>query len=122
MSEDYEVGYKKPPLETRFGAGNKANPNGKTSEHRKAEIRAAELAAKVQLDLVEALHNTLAKAGEDEAKLVAIKADVLRLLKDSQDRAFGSPKQAIDLESPDGSMTPPQIVRIEPVAGKSDDG
>ena len=111
-----------PNCPTKWKPGQSGNPGGKTSEHRKAEIRAAELAAKVQLDLVEALHNTLARFGEDEAKLVAIKADVLRLLKDAQDRAFGSPKQAIDLESPDGTMSPPAVVRIEPVAGKSDGG
>lgn len=119
MSEDYEVGYKKPPMETRFGAGNNANPNGKTSEHRKAEIRAAELAAKVQLDLVEALSNTLDAAEGDETKLAAIKADVLKLLKDAQDRGYGTPKSSFDLSSEDGSMSPPTTVKIEAVAGKS---
>lgn len=123
MSEDYEVGYKKPPLETRFGAGNNANPNGKTSEHRKAEIRAAELAAKVQLDLVEALSNTLDAAQGDEDKLASIKADVLKLLKDAQDRGYGAPKSSVDLSSEDGSLTPPSVVQIVPVsASKASDG
>jgi hypothetical protein len=102
--------------------GQSGNPGGKTSEHRKAEIRAAELAAKVQLDLVEALSNVLDRAEGDEAKLVAIKADVLKLIKDAQDRAFGTPKAALDLSSDDGSMSPPSVVKIEAVAGKSDAG
>ncbi len=33
-------------------------------------------------------------------------SDVLRLLKDSEDRAHGTPKQAVDHTSSDGSMTP----------------
>lgn len=111
-----------PSPETRWKPGQSGNPGGKTSEHRQAEIRAAELAAKVQLELVEALHNVLVKAEGDEAKLGAIKADVLKLIKDAQDRAFGVPKAAIDLSSEDGTMTPPQIVRIEAVAGSKGEG
>lgn len=111
-----------PSPETRWKPGQSGNPGGKTSAHRRAEIRAAELAAKVQLELVEALHNVLLKADGDEAKIGAIRADVLKLIKDAQDRAFGTPKASIDLESPEGTMTPPQIVRIEAVAGKSDGG
>lgn len=103
---DYEVGYGKPPEHTKWKPGESANPGGKTSEHRKAEIRAAELAAKVQLDLVEALHNTLKAAQDDAPKLAAIKADVLKLLKDSQDRGYGTPKSSVDLSSEDGSMSP----------------
>ena len=100
--------------------GQSGNPGGKTSEHRKAEIRAAELAAKVQLDLVEALSNTLDAAEGDEGKLAAIKADVLKLLKDAQDRGYGTPKSSVDLSSEDGSMSQPTTVRIEAVAGKSE--
>jgi len=113
---DYEVGDKKPPKEHQWPAGVSGNPGGKTSEHRKAEIRAAELAAKVQLDLVEALSNTLDAAEGDEDKLAAIKADVLKLLKDAQDRGYGSPKSSMDLSSEDGSMTPPTTVQIVPVS------
>lgn len=123
MSKDYEVGYKKPPLETRFGAGNRANPNGKTSAHRKAEIRAAELAAKVQLDLVEALSKTIDDCNGDSKKIEHIRSDVLKLLKDSQDRAYGTPKASIDVESPDGTLKPPETVRLVSVsAPNSNDG
>lgn len=95
-----------PNPSTQFKPGQSGNPGGKSSEHRAAEVKAAELAALVQADLVEALYNTLQKAEGDEAKLGAIKADVLKLLKDSQDRGFGSPQQHIDNTSSDGSMTP----------------
>lgn len=84
--------------------GQSGNPGGKTSAHRKAEIRAAELAAKVQLDLVEALSKTLDNASGDEEKLAQIRADVLKLLKDSQDRGFGAPTQPTEISNPDGSL------------------
>lgn len=112
---DYEVGYGKPPKHTQFGAGNNANPQGKTSAHRAAEIRAAELAAKVRLDLVAALAGTLEKAGNDTAKVEAIRADILKLLKDSEDRGFGTPTQHVDNTSSDGSATlPSRIVLCGP--------
>lgn len=94
-----------PSPSTRIGQPGGPAP-GKTSEHRKAEIKAAELAALVQADLVEALYNTLQDAKDDADKLDAIRSDVLKLLKDSQDRGFGSPQQHIDNTSSDGSMTP----------------
>jgi hypothetical protein len=105
-----------PNPDTQFKPGVSPNPGGKTREHRLAEIRAAELAAKVQLDLVEALSNTLDAVDGDAVKLEAIKADVLKLLKDAQDRGFGQPKSSVDLSSEDGSMSPPSIVQIVPVA------
>jgi len=95
-----------PPMETRWKKGQSGNPGGKTSDHRKAEIKAAELAAKVQLELLEALNNTLESAKNDEDKLAAIRSDVLKLLKDAQDRGYGAPKSSVDLSSTDGSMSP----------------
>lgn len=95
-----------PDHPTKFKPGQSGNPGGKSSEHRKAEIKAAELAAMVQADLVEALHNTVRDAANDQDKLDQIRSDVLKLLKDSQDRGFGSPQQHIDNTSSDGSMTP----------------
>lgn len=112
---DYDVGYGKPPKHTQFGAGNNANPQGKTSEHRKAEIRAAEAAALVQADLVEALARVLQTAGDDMERLAHIRAEVNTLLKNAQDRGFGSPQQHVDQTSSDGSASlPTRIVLIAP--------
>jgi len=96
---------------TPFKPGQVANPGGKTSEHRKAEVRAAEAAAKVQADLVEALARVVGAAGEDEAKLAHVRADVLKLLKDAQDRGFGQPVAPQEITSPDGSAGP-SVIRI----------
>lgn len=89
---------------TQFKPGQSGNPGGKTREHRQAEIRAAELAAKAQLDLVGALIYALDNAKGNEEKLLQIRADVLKLLKDSQDRGFGAPTQPTEISNPDGSL------------------
>lgn len=113
---DYEVGYGKPPQHTKWKPGVSANPGGKTSAHRKAEVRAAEVAAKIQLDLVNALDEWLSEADKPADKAGAIKADVLKLLKDAQDRGFGAPTQPTEITSPDGSLAPTtvQIVAVKP--------
>jgi hypothetical protein len=91
------------------------NPGGKTSEQRRAEIRMAEAAAKVQADLVDALARVIDKASGDEQKLEHIRSDVLRLLADSMDRGFGKPTQKVDQTSSDGSaVMPSRIVLVAP--------
>lgn len=100
---------------TQFKPGQSGNPGGKTREHRQAEIRAAELAAKAQLDLVEALSDALDNAKNNEEKLEQIRSDVLKLLKDSQDRGFGAPTQPTEISNPDGSLAP-HTVKIVAVA------
>lgn len=103
-----------PSPNTRWKPGQSGNPGGKTSEHRQAEIRAAEAAAIVQADLVEALARVVQTAGDDLERLAHIKAEVNTLLKNAQDRGFGSPQQHVDTTSSDGSASLP--TRIELVA------
>lgn len=113
---DYEVGYGKPPQHTKWKPGVSANPGGKTSAHRKAEVRAAEVAAKIQLDLVNALDEFLSEASKPADKVEQIRGDILKLLKDSQDRAYGTPTQPTEITNPDGSLAPTtvQIVAVKP--------
>lgn len=110
-----------PNPNTQFKPGVSGNPGGKSSEHRKAEVRAAEAAAKVQADLVEALARVVSSAGDDAEKLDHIRSDVLKLLKDAQDRGFGSPVQQIDNTSSDGSAAP-SVIKIvaAPISGPSE--
>lgn len=98
-----------PSPETRFVPGVSGNPGGKTSAHRKAEIEAAELAAIVSRDLVQAVHDTVKAAGDDADKIALVRSDTLALLRDVQNRAHGSPKQQIDNTSSDGSMSPTSL-------------
>lgn len=109
-----KVGYKSPPVETRFGAGNKANPNGKTSKQRKAEIANAEKATIIRGRLLDAV----IQATENGASLDFIEAGILKLVKDAEDRGLGTAVQSVNVESPNGTMTPQVITRtvIDPKA------
>ena len=115
-SEENKVGYKSPPIDKRFGAPD-GNKPGMTSAARKATIEAGEKAALLYLDMVNDLEGKIgamrtdADAPEKFAALMAIKSDILRLLKDVQDRAFGTAVQQVDNTSSDGSQAP-SVIRI----------
>jgi hypothetical protein len=88
-----------PSPATRFKPGDEwaGNGKGKTKGQRAAEIRAAESAALLR-DL--ALSELLEKVQSGEmTPMQAITADNLRLFKDSEDRAHGTPKQAVDMSA-----------------------
>lgn len=97
-SGDYEVGKGKPPVHTRFGAGNKANPQGKTSEQKKAEMKAAELAKQLEARLLAAL------AAQSDAELVQglTGGDITRLIKTAMDREYGTPTQKVEASGANG--------------------
>lgn len=97
-SGDYEVGKGKPPVHTRFGAGNKANPQGKTSEQKKAEMKAAELAKQLEARLLAAL------AAQSDAELVQglTGGDITRLIKTAMDREYGTPTQKVEASGAGG--------------------
>ncbi len=79
-----------PSPATRFRRGQVANPRGKTSAQRTAEIRNAELAAKLRTHVLKAL---LAEAKADPAgTLRLIERNILRFLKDCEDRGLGQPQ------------------------------
>ena len=95
-----------PPVHTRFKKGDVGNPGGKTSEQRKAEIRNAELATKIRTRLLEAVQATLQDDTSTAAALERIEGNILKLIKESEDRGLGMPKASVDLTSEDGTMTP----------------
>ncbi len=106
-----------PSPSTRFKPGQSGNPGGKSEGQRAAEIETARISAEIRLKMVSSLQEKL-EGGLDAADIIA--GDVLKLLKDSEDRAHGTPKQSVDNTSSDGSMTPKPAV-IELVAKKVDD-
>lgn len=112
-----EVGYKKPPKNRQFGQP-EGNPQGATSAQRKMEIENAERATRIRQRLLQALEGVMLEHPEKE-KIVSeqLRADVLRLLKEAEDRGLGTPKTTIDLSSEDGTMTPPAVIRL---VGKDD--
>lgn len=94
-----------PSPSTRFGAEN-GNPSngGKTSAQRKAEYAAAEKAAILRDRMISVImENT---EGDDEALLEYLRADTLKLFKDSEDRAHGTPKATSEVSGPDGQEIP----------------
>ena len=117
---DYEVGKGKPPKHAQFQRGESGNPKGKTTEQRKAEVKAGELAAQIQAKMLQELVN------KDAAEMIEALSgsDLLRLIKDAMDREYGTATQKVDNTSSDGSMTPkPTMIEfIAPkVADESDD-
>lgn len=107
-----------PSPATRFGAGEKANPQGKTSEQKKNEMRASELASKMTVDMMEAFVKIAGNADEDGEIAGLLSADLVNLIKEANNRAHGTPKASVDLTSEDGSMSAPNVIQI---VGKQDD-
>lgn len=91
-----------PPKHSRFKKGQTGNPGGKTAAQRQAEVRNAELATQIRTRLLEKLYASLG----DDAVLAeaASNVDLLKLLKDSEERGLGAPKSNLDLSNADGSL------------------
>jgi hypothetical protein len=115
-----EVGYKKPPKHTQFGAEN-GNPQGKTSAQRKLEIANAERATRIRARFLEALEGLMNEHPEKETLIEErLTTEVLRLIKESEDRGLGTAIQSINHESPNGTMTPKPAIDAALVASLVD--
>lgn len=100
------VANKNPSPSTRFGAenGNPINLAGKTKEQREAEYEASKISAQLRLKALSVMLEKV-EAGEMDP-LDVVEPNALRLFKDSEDRAHGTPKQSVDHTSSDQTMTP----------------
>jgi hypothetical protein len=107
---EYTVGKGKPPVGTQFQKGESGNPKGKTTAQRELEIANAEAATRIRQRLLEVAEAKLKELSDndllDETLDRFVEASMLNLLKDAENRGLGTPKQSIDLESPNGTMTP----------------
>lgn len=97
---------KDPPKETRFKKGQSGNPGGKTSDQRKAEVEAAEKAALIRDNLLNAILQDMQINPETEKMIGHLRNETLKLVTDTLDRAHGKPVQKVDNTSSDGTMTP----------------
>ena len=79
---------------TRFKPGQSGNPSGKSTEVQLLEQQAALSAVKLRHWALSSLQEKM-EAGTLELDDV-LKADALRLFKDSEDRAHGTPKQSVE--------------------------
>jgi hypothetical protein len=88
-----------PSPATRFSPGNPGG--GKTSEQKRLEYEAAEMAARARHKLLSVITEKLKLmpdgAGADISDILS--SETLRLFKDSEDRAHGTPKQAVDVSA-----------------------
>lgn len=87
---------KNPSPATRFGAP-RGPASGKSSEQKLAEVRNAELATKIRARMLEAVHNTVTQVQADGSVLDHIEANILKLLKDAEDRGLGTPQSNVDV-------------------------
>jgi len=120
---DYAVGKGKPPVEHQFQPGNKGNPKGKTSEQKRLEYENLELAQKAKNRFLRALVAHQEEQSTAEVLDGLSGSDILRLIKDAEDRVMGTPRASVDLSSTDGSMTPKGvsdeiITALDAIAGK----
>lgn len=99
-----------PSPATRFKAGKSGNPSGKSTKHQKAEHRAAEISAILRAAALSSLQEKV-EAGEISA-LDAINSDMLRLFRDSEDRAHGTPKQSVEHAGEGGGPLVVKLVRF----------
>jgi hypothetical protein len=88
------AGNPNPSPETRFQPGSTPNPGGKTKELKRLEMEAAEMSAKLRHAQLSSLMEKL-QAGTDALEM--LNGDALRLFKDSEDRAHGTARQAVDM-------------------------
>lgn len=89
-----------PSPETRFQPGNPGG--GKTAEQKRLEYEAAEMAARARHKLLSVITEKLDRMPDDVDDLKKIlSADMLRLFKDSEDRAHGTPKAVTEIGGTD---------------------
>lgn len=97
-----------PSPETRWKKGQSGNPGGKAPGQRAAEIEAARIAANLRLKTLSTLQDKMDKRKHitDDDLMLLLNPGTLKLFKDSEDRAHGTPTQDVNHRSDDGSMTP----------------
>jgi hypothetical protein len=113
----YEVGKGKPPKHGQIKPGEVRNPGGKTSEQRKLEIANAERATRIRARFLEALEGLMNEHPEKE-KLIEerLTTEVLRLIKESEDRGLGTALQSVRHgNDPDNPMPHTILIRAADV-------
>lgn len=104
---------------TQWKKGQSGNPQGVSSEQKKLELENAKIATRIRNGLLKSLSSRLEKALEDgdDGAVSLIKADYLRLLKESEDRGLGTPVQSVLFDGNHSIGEPGEIVRrvIDPV-------
>ena len=83
--------------------GQSGNPGGKTSAQRKLEVENAERATRIRAALLAKIEAAIDP--ETGAFTDDLSGDILKLIKDSEDRGLGAPKQTVDSTHDVGEAT-----------------
>lgn len=95
-----------PSPETRWKKGQSGNPGGKSEGQRAAEIEAARISAELRLQALSSLQELLGSGSLSESDLEKLLTPAtLKLFKDSEDRAHGTPQQYVDHTTKGEEMT-----------------
>ena len=97
-----------PSPATRFKEGSCPNPGGKTKEQKAKEVEAAQMASDLRHAM---LSSMMEKLSDGSDILDYVDANTLKLFKDSEDRAHGTPKATTELGGPNGGAIP--ISKVE---------
>jgi hypothetical protein len=103
MAKEKKQGNPNPSPETRFG-GPRSNPMGKTKRQKELEYLNGTLATEARHKMLSALVQVLGEKSAEQISEIMSGGDILKLLKDSEDRAFGGPKASVDVSNDDGSL------------------
>lgn len=101
---------KNPSPATRLGQPGGPKP-GKRPGQRALEIENAEIATRIRNKLLAGMAERIEML-EGEALVAELRNELLKLLKDTEDRGLGSPKQAVDHTSTDGSLSMPTVIQL----------
>ena len=104
-----------------FVKGESGNPRGKTPEDKRKEAELAVKAQSITEQWIDAIMQANAKAPTEDAKLATLNPSTMKLIESVQDRAWGKAKQAIDIESPEGTMRP-TVIELVAVRSESNEG
>jgi hypothetical protein len=98
---------KKDPKDTQFRKGMSGNPGGKSKAQRANELKASEISAKMRLKTLASMQAIFLdkELGPEDLELL-LSTGALKLFKDSEDRAHGTPQQSVNHTSDDRSMSP----------------
>lgn len=103
-----------PSPETRFKPGQSGNPSGRSTEEQLAHKEAARIAAELKLKALSCLQESIEPEEGEEIDLNQVlaklmNADALRMFKEVEDRAYGTPKQTSEVSGPEGGAIPHKL-------------
>jgi hypothetical protein len=99
-----------PPEHSRFQPGKSGNPGGKTSAQRLLEVENAEKATRIHGALLDQFVALI-----EGGVTLDLEANLLKLVKDAQDRGLGAPQQTLS-----GGDTPVTIIKRVIIDGPDD--